>query len=477
MTQLNINQAEKIHYCLNNFSSIIVASSTETKPSILIIRIYIMKENGALKMQYSLEMEKYKQSKILSFDENRFILLRESIIEPINNTFSLYWNLIDPNEFIKTNKLLNENKVNLTIPVKSNELNEQTFILNDICLTSSKKYLVFFLNNQLFYVDINKKEIVIQKTITSNYIDSIDYFITPINVSMNSLYNFSNILNDIDKYEDNNDVICMNSFKQISIQRYCKLNERISTILSETNCFESFKTSGNVLLAFSKQLNKLMCFDLCRVIDEKSLDSTKNVFKYKLNKSRLDNYGISSDFKYFFIVKDLKIILLFRWSDKQLVREFPMYSQIVHVFCSSEFISLGMKDRRIVSFVIIKSIKQQYFSSSSYEEYYKSLLLRSSLNDENKEENKKKATTSLSANFFQSSSSSSNDDYLSDNNEINQSDDDQNQQQNQQKKLKCNLISSSFFFFFSNFLIYLHNKYIYLFFYFFFLFQVKYLDI
>lgn len=223
-------------------------------------------------------------------------------------------------------------------------------MIENSCLTSDNNYVVLFTNQTLYYIDSKSGKILAHKTFDHQEID-LNYFLSPTNLLVNSLINLTPIANS-------NGFIALNNLNELVYFDF-NVNGTLKMINNSNQKIHSFKLNVkyNFLIAFNKLGYELIIFDLNVVLKKSSFNCNKAIaFKINLTVDAIDYFDSDTDFKYIYLVEKKKVLKLYtiKTSKKsaKLSGELPMYSDVLHIVSSGDFISIGMQDRKVISFLV-----------------------------------------------------------------------------------------------------------------------------
>jgi len=237
--------------------------------------------------------------------------------------------------------------------------NKNESLLDNSCLTYENKLLVLFVGCELIFIRITNAEIVFTKSFNQFEIN-LEYFISPTNLIINKLLNLTPIkgTDNLIAINNLNELLLLN-FDMSHANKLRLIRSSVSTQASNHAAnFESFKLSGNILLAFDR-LNKLLIgFDIKLVMQANSFSQCMFKIKLKDNLSQdfsliyLD-YGLSPNSEYCYAILNKKLLRLYRAKEQsQMIGEMPLYGEANCALCTDEFVALGMQDNRVCSYLI-----------------------------------------------------------------------------------------------------------------------------
>lgn len=129
---------------------------------------------------------------------------------------------------------------------------------------------------------------------------------------------------------------------------YCCLGGDNYELIKCDNKFKNFILNKNVLCALSIDQIELCVFSL----------NNFNVFKFKnlllkINVSKCSYYRLSENNDYLVYFEKPKFLTMYRLSDGEKIAFTALYSDINNLLVSNEYVYLAMRDRRILSLLIV----------------------------------------------------------------------------------------------------------------------------
>ncbi|CAF0714512.1 unnamed protein product [Brachionus calyciflorus] len=248
--------------------------------------------------------------------------------------------------------------------IKISILNEQNIIDNftldlpqfensiivKACSTSLNSIIVLFTSDNLYFINSKNGAILNSKDLTKQDTD-IEYFLSPTNIPINNFYTLTSI-------ENTDNLLMLDNIGNIHYIEYIfKFNE-IKNFKSSHFKFNSLKVNKNLLLAHELNESKLVCFDLNQVLCDRSFKTI--YFTIDLNKDEyLSNFGLSLENTYAYTIENKKKFKFYQFEkiDQKFLKvektaELMLYAEVTSVLGARDFISFGMKDRKVVSFLI-----------------------------------------------------------------------------------------------------------------------------
>ncbi|RNA28445.1 hypothetical protein BpHYR1_037626 [Brachionus plicatilis] len=142
----------------------------------------------------------------------------------------------------------------------------------------------------------------------------------------------------------------------IHFVQYCYKSNVIKSFRSKDFVFESFKLNKDKLLGCDVVNFKLVCFDLKKAIENNSFNDSFFIIDFAKSKD-IQHYGLSLSNKNIYLIEKKKNLRFFdvinadEFKAKQTAN-LTLYVEATSVLCSNEFISLSMKDKKVISFLI-----------------------------------------------------------------------------------------------------------------------------
>ncbi len=249
-----------------------------------------------------------------------------------------------------------------TKPVKFDSLvlKSGDLLLENVCLFSKSNLLALFYDHQLFVVDTRAGSILLEKNFTMPEI-KVDYFLSPTNLNSNSLFNLTPV-------ENSNCFLALSNLDQLVLVDYLSrgstLSPELKKIVSNSSSikFSSYKVNKNILVAFSKNANKFVFYELDRLRKFMSFGEKKAILAEKqfgpdsIIPEHL--YGMSRENNYFYTIENNKTLKFFKLAKHEQCMEIKLQADIYlyckprGIICNEEFIGLSMSDFKLISYLI-----------------------------------------------------------------------------------------------------------------------------
>jgi len=259
-------------------------------------------------------------------------------------------------------------------PSQSLKIEVYTFkrdsLLENATVTSVEKnnYLVHFYNSILTYIDLKTKVVLFTIDFFKRDLN-LEYFLSPTNLFSNKLKNLTSIKNT-------HNTLALNNLGDLVLIKFEKHNNyKIIKSSSSNNGsikFESFKMNENKLIAYDKINSKLYGFNLDQILAMNSFDRTL----FQIDVINMNLFGFSIDCRYFFTIENKKKLKFYDMSRVKNIAEIFLYFDAQIMVCSSDYLTIAVKDKRIISYMIMDydNIKESYNKLRCLES--RSVLLR-----------------------------------------------------------------------------------------------------
>ena len=262
-------------------------------------------------------------------DKDEFILITELASK---STLNIYRINVDDSKY--TSNI--QPTQSIFIP---NLYNKHRFFTDESCVTCKNKFLVFSFEGCLIYVDISKNKILVNYYL--NVQNNLKYFINPTNI-------VSNRLKYVTSLEKTDDMLALNNLNNLICVSFDSVTNQIKLLLNEKLNFESFKINGNILIAFDKLNNCVTAYSL-----DKRFFLQKYLVFISLKDDVLETYGLSQDSKYIYVIVNSCILNFYRVENNELIANVKLYSPVLDIFCTNEYVAMSMLDKKIISLIIV----------------------------------------------------------------------------------------------------------------------------
>ena len=344
----NIN--EVIEDCLFVQDNLIVISNQKVNnisSQFSLIKIYQLDlenksdKSSTLKSKYKIDRGK----KLLYFPStkrNELAILKEELNKPSIQIFKINLNYIQNSELL----LESNGQVDLSsITTSSTDLFTEN---SNVCVTNKNNIFVIFLNTELIFIDLNSKNILLRQNIDNLDESSLKYFLSPTNIALNKLKNLQNVSTNSD------DLVALGNLDNLVYINYDFTKNKVkifeSNETAKNRAFVSFVIRDKIIIGHDKLNNKLIGFDL----NEMNYNPfNKSNFEISLQDSTLETYGLSNDNKYVYLIENRTTLKFYRWNNNKKIAETQLYSKVINVLCTNEYICMAMEDRRIISLLIV----------------------------------------------------------------------------------------------------------------------------
>ena len=212
-----------------------------------------------------------------------------------------------------------------------------------ISSTNTDTYLVLFFDSILTYIDLRCKNIIFKFDFSKPELN-MEFFTSPTNVLNNRLTNITAVVNS-------HHLVALNNSNDMLL---LKLNINNSFRIIRSSCndqemkFSSFQMNKSYLIAFNHIKCKLIGYNIERLLDTNAFEKPQ----FQLDVINLNIYGFSIDFKHVFTVENQRLLKFYNFIEHRKMASIPLYTNVRCITCSSDYIVIGMKDKRIVSYMI-----------------------------------------------------------------------------------------------------------------------------
>ena len=203
-------------------------------------------------------------------------------------------------------------------------------------ITKLNELLVVTVGDDLLAIDIVKKSIVCKMSYKS----------------LKSQAEYFTRLNKIGerfiRIDNSDDLVSINTSNQLVYIECTK--SKFNLIMSKLNNskYTRVETKHSVLCGYDEKGFCLNIFDKVKCIKD-SFNKTK--FKVTFKNNLLNDFVISENAEYL-LSFELKVISLHRIKDGTRIAHVPMYSEILAISISTEYVAIAMQDRRIVTLLL-----------------------------------------------------------------------------------------------------------------------------
>ncbi|RMZ98138.1 hypothetical protein BpHYR1_002538, partial [Brachionus plicatilis] len=243
---------------------------------------------------------------------------------------------------------INSLLANQTIDLAQLSIDSLNFNINLSAITFQSKLLAFAHEQSLHYFDISNCKLLNSKNFQEQSMN-IEYFMNPTNMPLNSFKYLSAV-------ENSDNLVMLDNMGNIHFVLNCYKSNEIKSFRSKDFVFESFKLNQDKLLGCDVVNFKLVCFDLKRAKENNSFNKSFFTIDFA-NSKDIQHYGLSLSNKNIYLIEKKKNLRFFdvintdEFKAKQTAN-LTLYTEATSVLCSKEFISLSMKDRKVISFLI-----------------------------------------------------------------------------------------------------------------------------
>ncbi len=220
---------------------------------------------------------------------------------------------------------------NLKEILENYEFDEQ--FLSCLAVSSLDNYLILSNEIQVFIINIKTKQLLCVSNV-----------ITP-----KSLEDFK--LNKIYPIENTNDYIGLSNSFQVF---YIEHNQPGNTInvFAKNDLSKGFKIEIMKNLIVVLESDKLSVYNLNDIKINKSL-----LAQFEIRVGNVEHFSLSDDCNYLAIFEMPKSLSLYRLKDYCKCAQVALYCGINSMIINDKFVSLAMKDRRIISFLIVDPLE------------------------------------------------------------------------------------------------------------------------
>jgi hypothetical protein len=279
--------------------------------------------------------KKYKFCK-LSKTNNKIFLITESsklsivkLQRDIQTNKLHFRTVIDDLDLLCTNHSHSDNA----------EENKEILNLKNVDMTYKNGYVVFVLSECIVVLDPITSAII-SKVNIENLTNS-KKFIRHLNIENT---------NDFLKFTDTNETFLFlnGGFIKKSIN------------FGSQYAFEKIKVNKYLLTGFNMDTSEIVVFNLNQIIEN---SNGANSPKYPIFNRKVDyiqNMATSEDCQYLAYVESPKLLSLYRLSDSSCIANVSLYSGIHDLVFNGEFVCLAMRDRRVLSLVLVDPLVEAH---------------------------------------------------------------------------------------------------------------------
>jgi hypothetical protein len=308
------------------------------------LRGYTLIYKFSFRKDFEFEIDDCKHLRMFSLNNDELFIIKETL-----NTNELFTRIVNYGKTFTKVGIINDAWLKLELPLKNivTSQSESKSKLEICDLTNKNQYLVLFMLSHLILVDIrNKNQIICDKSLIDQR-QSMEFFLSPV-------YLNSNVFLTIKQIQKSDNMIALNSLNNIVLIKYDHKLEQITTFRSPSLFyFESFVIESNLLITLDKSSSSIMGYDLN---DLSFSNESFNEFTFSIkvnNQFKIKHYGITPNCEYFYLIEKVKTLKLYRWSNEpQLIGKVILYCEVDAIISSNNYITMAMKDMRILSFLI-----------------------------------------------------------------------------------------------------------------------------
>ena len=251
----------------------------------------------------------------------------------------------------------NSNKnLNINLKMKLSYFDNDSKEISYAGLIEKDKILAIFYDNELIFFDVTNGLIKSRKSYYLNS-ENDDYFIKSTNLTNGQQHMFYQI-------DEKNGFIAVNKFKQIvhfSFSESKGIHEQILTTIKKKS-FERIGLLKNIL--FCESNNELSVYNL-KFLSENDVFNDL-IFEHVFSQNKLQFACISSDCEYLATFEEGKVLSVFRLKNgNRRIAHIPIYNEINSIVMSNYYIVMGMKDKRILSYLLVDHLKPEHMNRIS----------------------------------------------------------------------------------------------------------------
>ena len=231
-------------------------------------------------------------------------------------------------------------------------------VLDNVCLLTSyhggknqpSSLVAMSVNNELMVIDPKTGAILQKKSFVSES-QSTDQLTTVNKLTSLKCFEVSCIIAAVKNTEE---LVLIEYFtvdNKLSVSTSSSTSAKYSSdILEINNHMQAGKDLGKLILAHEKTANQLILYD-ADIFKTSSAKSVKS--KVAINDSELNAAGFSTDSSYIYTIEDSKVLKFYSVKkNMSLIAQFRLYSIPICCHCTSDYVSVSMQDRRIISLLI-----------------------------------------------------------------------------------------------------------------------------
>ena len=278
-----------------------------------------------------------------------FVLYTERIDKPELIIYDLNYEQLKDKKVNLTSKDLRKSIANLDDILIMRQ--GKQLLLDNLSLTAKNQLTILFYECELFVIDNQKGQILTKQNISNHQI-TIDYFLSPTNITSNNLHSLVPI-------ENTNILIGLDNLNHLNIINYnFETNKIIKNLITDTNGepvqIDSFRINLNlIVLNLKNSLNKIVILKIDNLLKKFQLDLKNTIYEINISKdSSVELYGLNTTNKYAFLIENQKTLRFFNIETRRELIDTVLYSRPGDIVCNNDFICLSMQDSRIISYLI-----------------------------------------------------------------------------------------------------------------------------
>ena len=279
-------------------------------------------------------MNEIIEAKVISGEQNRFTIVGRSLYGDIR----VY--VLQKNDSEWKLRMLCSSRKFLSNEKEELDINDDK--LSNVCITSLSRHLVFYDKDELFMINSENLSTVAKSEV-------INYQLIH---ALNKKENNSKVLHEI---EGTDDVIALNDKNQFVYVSLDKDLLKVQAVESNKR-FTKFRIQKKLLVAFDELDNYLNGFDLGQTQEE---CFRTPLFLISVNDENLQHFCISSNSQYLCTIQNMKIVSMYQTKDAKRIAHLPLYSEANSMCVSDDFVSLAMKDRKVLSYFIADPLRPE----------------------------------------------------------------------------------------------------------------------
>ena len=225
---------------------------------------------------------------------------------------------------------------------------ENESLLENTTVTSANNanYLIIFFDSILTFIDVRSKSVQFKIDLFKRDFN-IEYFLSPTNL-------FGNKLSCLTSIDNTHNILALNNLNDLVMIKFegnsnYKIIKSNSKSKNHETKFQSFKINKMNMIAYDKTNSKVYGFDLDQISISKSFDKNK----FQINVNGLNVYGFSDDSRHFYTIENKKNLKFYDFNGAKKTAEISLYFEAQSIACSNEFLTIAVKDKRIISYLIV----------------------------------------------------------------------------------------------------------------------------